>query len=175
MVKNQEQKYSGLYHFLEDCLNNFFVDENILKKKEIYINNESLKKFEFNNLSKQEKYSVLIILMKYLMPLIYGEQEVINSNNNFTDNCKIRYHFPKENRLIINDRFRKIIQKKQILKNSSTDNIHKGNTNIFKQGRNSYDTLPSILRGSSFKKINTKIPTTGSAISSTTVNFSSKN
>ena len=68
MVKNQEQKYSGLYHFLEDCLNNFFADENILKKKEIYINNESLRKFEFNNLTKQEKYSILIILMKYLMP-----------------------------------------------------------------------------------------------------------
>ena len=172
MVKNQEQKYSGLYHFLEDCLNNFFADENILKKKEIYINNESLRKFEFNNLTKQEKYSILIILMKYLMPLIYGEHEVINSN--FTDNCKIKYHFPKENRLIINDRFRKIIiHKKQLLKNSSSDNIHKS-TSIF-QGRNSYDTLPSILRGSSFKKINTKMPTTGSAISSTTVNFSSKN
>ena len=171
MVKNQEQKYSGLYHFLEDSLNNFFVDENILNKKEIYISNESLKKFEFNNLNKQEKYSILIILMKYLMPLIYGEQEALNSN--FTDNCKIRYHFPKENRLIINDRFKKIIQKKQILKNSSSDNIHKG-TNILK-GRNSYDTLPSILRGSSFRKFNTKLPTTGSAISSTTVNFSSKN
>ena len=171
MVKNQEQKYSGLYHFLEECLNNFFVDDNILKKKEIYINNESLRKFEFNNLTKQEKYSVLIILMKYLMPLIYGEQEVINSN--YADNCKIKYHFPKENRLVINDRFRKIIQKKQVLKNSSSDNIHRA-TNIFK-GRNSYDTLPSILRGSSFRKINTKMPTTGSAISSTTVNFSSKN
>ena len=172
MIKNQEQKYSGLYHFLEDCLNNFFADENILKKKEIYINNESLRKFEFNNLTKQEKYSILIILMKYLMPLIYGEHEVINSN--FTDNCKIKYHFPKENRLIINDKFRKIIiHKKQLLKNSSSDNIHKS-TSIF-QGRNSYDTLPSILRGSSFKKINTKMPTTGSAISSTTVNFSSKN
>ena len=171
MVKNQEQKYSGLYHFLEECLNNFFVDDNILKKKEIYINNESLKKFEFNNLTKQEKYSVLIILMKYLMPLIYGEQELINSN--FADNCKIKYHFPKENRLVINDRFRKIIHKKQVLKNSSSDNIHKA-TNIFK-GRNSYDALPSILRGASFRKINVKMPTTGSAISSTTVNFSSKN
>ena len=172
MLKNKDKKYSGLYNFLEESLNNFFVDENILKNKEIYINNELLKKFDFSNLTKQEKYSTLIILMKYLMPLIYDEQEVLNTNNSFTDKCKIKYHYPKENRLIINDRFKKIIQKKQILRNTSSDNIHK--TNLFK-GRNSYDTLPSIFRGFSFKKIQPKMPTTGSAISSTTVNISSKN
>ena len=172
MLKNKDKKYSGLYNFLEESLNNFFVDENILKNKEIYINNESLRKFDFSNLTKQEKYSTLIILMKYLMPLIYDEQEVLNTNNSFTDKCKIKYHYPKENRLIINDRFKKIIQKKQILRNTSSDNIHK--TNLFK-GRNSYDTLPSIFRGFSFKKIQPKMPTTGSAISSTTVNISSKN
>ena len=172
MLKNKDKKYSFLYNFLEESLNNFFVDENILKNKEIYINNESLRKFDFSNLTKQEKYSTLIILMKYLMPLIYDEQEVLNTNNSFTDKCKIKYHYPKENRLIINDRFKKIIQKKQILRNTSSDNIHK--TNLFK-GRNSYDTLPSIFRGFSFKKIQPKMPTTGSAISSTTVNISSKN
>ena len=172
MVKNKEKKYLGLYNFLEDSLNSFFIDERILNSKDIYINNESLKKFDFTNLTKQEKYSTLIILMKYLMPLIYGEQEVLNTNNSFTDKCKIKYHFPKENKLIINDRFKKVIQKKELLRNSSSDNIHK--TNIFKN-RNSYDTLPSIVRGFSFRKVNTKMPTTGSAISSTTVNISYKN
>ena len=103
------------------------------------------------------------------MPLIYNEQEALNSN---FDKCQIKYHFPKENRLIINDKFKKIINQKQILKNNSSDNIHK--TNIFK-GRNSYDTLPSILRGFRLKKINSKIPTTGSALSSTSINVNSKN
>jgi len=169
MLKSKDKKYSGLYNFLEESLNNFFSDENILNNKEIYINNESLRKFEFSNLTKKEKYSTLIILMKYLMPLIYNEQEALNSN---FDKCQIKYHFPKENRLIINDKFKKIINQKQILKNNSSDNIHK--TNIFK-GRNSYDTLPSILRGFRFKKINSKIPTTGSALSSTSINVNSKN
>ena len=173
MLKTHDKKYSGLYNFLEESLNNFFVDTDILKNKELYINNESLKKFEFNNLTRQEKYSTLIILMKYLMPLIYSGNEILNSNN-VNDKCFIKYHFPKENRLIINDKFKKIIQKKQILRNTSSDNVHK--TNLFRvSGRNSSDTLPSILRGASFRKINTKMPTTASAISSTTVNISSKN
>ena len=172
MIKNRDKKYSGLYHFLEESLNNFFIDENIMNNKEIYINNESLRKFEFSNLTKEEKYSTLIILMKYLMPLIYDEKEVLNTNNSFTGKCKIKYHFPKENRLIINDRFKKVIQKKQILRNSSSDNIY--NANLYK-GRNSIDNLPSIFRGFSYKKINAKMPTTCSAISSTTVNISSKN
>ena len=177
MIKNKEKKYSGLYNFLEESLNNFFVDEKIINSKELYINNESLKKFDFNNLTKPEKYSTLIILMKYLMPLIYDEQEVLNTNNSFTDKYKIKYHFPKENKLIINDKFKRIIQKKDILRNGSSDSIHK--TSCLFKGRNSYESLPSIIRGFSFRKINTKInaklPTTGSAISSTTVNVSYKN
>lgn len=105
MLKTHDKKYSGLYNFLEESLNNFFVDTDILKNKELYINNESLKKFEFNNLTRQEKYSTLIILMKYLMPLIYSGNEILNTNN-VNDKCFIKYHFPKENRLIINDKFK---------------------------------------------------------------------
>ena len=173
MIKTHDKKYSGLYFFLEESLNNFFADPDMLKNKEIHINNESLKKFEFNNLTKQEKYSTLIILMKYLMPLIYSGNEILN-NNNLNDKFAIKYHFPKENKLIINDKFKNIIQKKQLLRNSSNDSVHK--INLFKgSGRNSSDTLPSILRGASFRKINTKMPTSGSAISSTTVNISYKN
>ena len=52
IFKTQKRKYYGLYHFLEDSLKNFFLDENILNNKEIYINNESLKKFHFLNLTK---------------------------------------------------------------------------------------------------------------------------
>ena len=160
MLKNKDKKYSGLYHFLEESLNNFFVDENILNNKDIYINNELLKKFEFSNLTKQEKYSTLIILMKYLMPLIYNEQEIFNTHNSFTDKFKIKYHFPKDNKLIINDRFKKIIQKKPILRNTSSDNIHK--TTLF-NGRGSYDILPSILKGLNIKKNTSKIHKNGSA------------
>ena len=172
ILKTQERKYSGLYKFLEESLNNFFLDENILNNKEIYINNESLKKFQFLNLTKQEKYTTLIILMKYLMPLVYGEQDINNNiNNSYSENYKIKYFIPKGNRLIINDKFRNIIQKKNRSRNTSNDNIK---ISLFK-GKNSSETLPSIIRSSSLRKYITKSPTTGSAISSSSVNITSKN
>jgi hypothetical protein len=169
-IKNQEKKYTGLYNFLEDSLNNFFSDEYILKNKEIYISNESLKKFDFNNLTKNEKYSTLVVLMKYLMPLVYGENEILSLNNSKLDKYNINYHFP-DNRLIVNDRFQKISYRK-IFRNISSDNINKRSIN---KRKNSYESLPSIIRGTSLRKPTTKIPTTASAISSTTVNLSAKN
>ena len=171
-LNNRQKKYFGLYHFLDESLNLFFVDENILNNKNIYINNESLKQLDFSNLSKEEKYSTLIILMKYLMPLIYDEKVILSKDNSLIDNCKINYHFPKENKLIINDKFRKIIRKKSIQRNSSCDNIDK----TYKvKGINSYETLPSIIRGQSLRKVNIKNQTAVSVISSTTVNYTSNN
>ena len=171
VLKNQDKKYSGLYHFLEDSLNKFFVDEHIINNKEIYINNESLKKFDFSNLTKEEQYSTLIILMKYLMPLIYNDQDILGSSNTYINKCNIKYHFPNENKLIINDKFRKIINRKQLFRNISSDNIDK---KFLIKGKNSEESLPSIGRLPKYGKFS-KIPTSGSAISSTTVNLSAKN
>ena len=55
MLKNKDRKYSGLHNFLEENLNNFFNDEDIKNNKEIYINNEALRRFEFSQLTKEQK------------------------------------------------------------------------------------------------------------------------
>ena len=94
MLKNKDRKYSGLYNFLEESLNNFFNDDFILNNKDIYINTDALRKFEFNNLSNEQKYSTLITLMKYLMPLISNEKAVLKPNN-FLEKYNIQYHMPK--------------------------------------------------------------------------------
>ena len=150
MLKNKDRKYSGLYNFLEESLNNFFSDEYIINNKEIYINNESLKHFDFSQLSKEQKYSTLIVLMKYLIPLISNEKEALkNNNNNIIEKYKVQYHAPKENTLIINDKFRRFLNIKQRNKNSgvSSDNIYK----------NASESLPSISKGPSFKKNNSSV------------------
>ena len=163
MLKNKDRKYSGLYNFLEDSLNNFFNDEQIQNNKEIYINSEALKRFEFNNLSKEQKYSTLIILMKYLIPLISNEKEVLKPNN-LVEKYNVQYHMPKENTLVINDKFRKFLNIKQRNKNSamSSDNMHKSNILIKK---NNSENLPSISRGFSHRKGDGKEPTTSSIFS----------
>ena len=153
MLKNKDRKYSGLYNFLEESLNNFFSDEYIMNNKDIYINNEALKHFDFSQLSKEQKYSTLIVLMKYLIPLITNEKEALKPNNNIIEKYKVQYHPPKENTLIINDKFRKFLNIKQRNKNSgiSSDNIHKTN---FQMSKNASESLPSISRGPTYRKNN---------------------
>ena len=153
MLKNKDRKYSGLYNFLEESLNNFFSDEYIMNNKDIYINNEALKHFDFSQLSKEQKYSTLIVLMKYLIPLITNEKEALKPNNNIIEKYKVQYHPPKENTLIINDKFRKFLNIKQRNKNSgiSSDNIHKTN---FQMSKNASESLPLISRGPTYRKNN---------------------
>ena len=162
MLKNKDRKYSGLYNFLEESLNNFFNDEQIINNRDIYINTEALKRFEFSQLSKEQKYSTLIVLMKYLIPLIYNEKEVLKPYNNNLEKFNVQYHIPKENTLIINDKFRKFLNIRQRNKNSamSSDNIRKIN-NL----KNNSENLPSISRGVSFIKNNVKLPTSSSILS----------
>ena len=61
-------KYKKLYDFLEECLNNFF--DEIKGEKYFNIDYEELIKFDFSKLKEKEKYSVLILLMNRLIPLI---------------------------------------------------------------------------------------------------------
>ena len=80
-IEHYEQKYRGLFKFLEESIENFFNDiKNIINLKTVNIDYEKLKKFNFNEFSKEEQYSILVLLMDYLMPLIYS---------NFNSNCNV--------------------------------------------------------------------------------------
>ena len=71
-------KYKKLYNFLEECLNTFFWE--LKAENNFNINYEELTKFNFNKLNKREKYSVLILLMNHLIPII---------TFNFNSNCNL--------------------------------------------------------------------------------------
>ena len=89
-------KYKGLFSFLEECLNEFFNDEEILNIKNININIEDIKKFDFNSFNKEEKYSVLILLMNHLMPIL---------TLNFKSNCNFGNSLFSTNLNIIDKNF----------------------------------------------------------------------
>ena len=82
-------KYRKLYDFLEECMNNFFKE--IKSEKHFNINYEELIKFDFSRLKEREKYSVLILLMNRLIPLItFNFDSNCNLGNNvFTTNINI--------------------------------------------------------------------------------------
>ena len=149
-LKNYEKKYSGLFYYFEDCLNLFFNDEDIKNNKEIFVNIDSLKKCDFTIFSKEEKYTILLILMKYLLPLI-NSNEVGNNMNDI--NFKFHSNLYKKS----NDEFE---YKKKILNSSrSSINIKSSVKNLNSQS--SFDSLPSINRYKNKTIINSNLNPSG--------------
>ncbi len=150
VLQNYKKKYYGLFSFLEECLDKFFNDEELKNNKEIYVNIDSIQKGDFTSLNKEEKYSCLIILMKYLMPLM--NRQNINIRNNYIDNVNVKYHefdIPKKLISLSNRKNKK--NKKYIM--NTTNNFYNASKNIEKiinnkTEKNEFDPLPSI------KKIN---------------------
>ena len=91
-----ENKYSGLFNFFEDCLNRFFNDVEIKDNQNFYIHIDDIKKCDFNIFSNEEKYNLLVLIMKYLLPIV---------NLNFNSTCNIGEGVFKTNLNVINNRF----------------------------------------------------------------------
>ena len=130
ILKNYEKKYSGLFNFFEECLEQFFNDEELVNNQEIFVNIDSMRKGDFSNLNKEEKYTTLIIIMKYLMPLMDSSNVLKQSQNwnNNTNNINLKFYLGNKKNYL-ND-FESISPKKnKIGKINPNDNINNMNTN----------------------------------------------
>ena len=127
-IKEKERKYLGIYNYLDECLKLFFKDDYLRSKRDIYIHIDEIKKGDFSQLSKEEKYATLNILMKYLMPLIYHDNndyktlnksnmkfKLINKENN------IKYLFGNKSDMNKSSNLAKKILKKKIFKKNETN------------------------------------------------------
>ena len=123
-LKNYEKKYAGLFNFFEESLKLFFEDEEIKNNKEIYVNIEALQKCDFNAFNKEEKYSILVILMKYLLPLInsseYGNMGNVNLKFHTNTNKKFIEEMENKKYNVNNPSNKNIKKKKQQLNYSQT-------------------------------------------------------
>ena len=63
-------KYGNIMKLFEDVLSKIYEDKNMENIRNIYINFEDFKSCEFEKLSSEQKYSIVILIIKYLMPLI---------------------------------------------------------------------------------------------------------
>ena len=90
-------KYKGIYDFLDECINNFFSDIED-KTKNFMLRVDDIKRLKFENFTKEEKYSILILLMNHLLPLIIY---------NFNSNCNIGSDIFSTNINIFNSTFDK--------------------------------------------------------------------
>lgn len=126
-LKKYEKKYAGLFSFFEESLQKFFEDEDIKNNKEIYVNIDSLKQGDFSVFSKEEKYSILVILMKYLLPLINSNDDPINQSNTSNVSLKFRY----SQKYMDDPELKKVF-------------AAKGVRNALTMPNQSYESLPSI-------------------------------
>lgn len=152
-IKNKlslyEEKYSGLFNFINESLNKFISDKEIEKNKNIYINIEKIKKCDFTVFNNEEKYGLLILLLKYLMPLI---------NLNFNNNCNIGNDIFETNLNVIHRKFNStqnylndnILKRAFIGKNNKIKNdliVNKSNFNftnsipMLKKSNNDFDPI----------------------------------
>ena len=92
-LKNYEKKFLRIINFLQDCLNKFYIDEDLLSNKDVNIHIDDIKKGDFSSLSKEEQYSILIILMKYLMPMV--NQAKLNNEVKKVNKINLRFHLPE--------------------------------------------------------------------------------
>ena len=139
-LKNYEKKYAGLFNFFEDSLQNFFDDDEIKNNQEIYVNIDALQKCDFNAFSKEEKYTILVILMKYLLPLINSNDSI--SKNNI-GNVNLKFHYNNNSKFYDNEDLKKFAysSNSQRVNKSEVLNSKKGNSI-----QNTYDSLPSIKK-----------------------------
>ena len=63
-------KYGNIMRLFEDVLIKIYEDKNMAYIKNIYINLEDFKSCNFEKLSSEQKYSIVILIIKYLLPLI---------------------------------------------------------------------------------------------------------
>ena len=121
-------KYKGLFKFLDECLNEFFNDEEIQNIKNVNINMESIRKFDFNDFNKEEKYSIFILLMNYLKLLFnFNYKTNVFGNSLFKTNLNIigkKYNSPKN--YLNNDYLKKACSGKnnRMLNRFFSDNIN---------------------------------------------------
>ena len=63
-------KYGNIMKLFEEVLIRIYEDKNMTNIKNIYINIEDFKSCDFENLSSEQKYSIVMLIIKYLLPLI---------------------------------------------------------------------------------------------------------
>ena len=140
-----QQKFNGLFNFLEESLNNFCRDEEIIKNTHFYLKLDKIKNCDFNNFNSQEKYALLVLLMKYLTPLV---------TINFNSTSNIGRDLFKTNINIVNRKFNmnETFLRDETLKNAFLDKKNKIFKDVLNPRRTQFSTSVPVLKP--FKDIN---------------------
>ena len=134
-----QTKFNGLFNFLKESLNNFCNDAEIKNNQNFYINLDKIKKCDFNIFTKREKYSLLVLLMKYLLPLI---------SINFNYSSNLGKNLFKTNLNIVNNKFNSNEKylNDDILKSAFFDKKNKIYKNLLSPSRTKFSFSVPVLK-----------------------------
>ena len=134
-----QKKFNGLFSFLEESLNNFSNDEEILNNKNFCLKLEAIKNCDFNSFNSQEKKVLLILLMKYLLPLV---------TINFNSSSNIGKNVFKTNLNIVNKKFNmnETFLRDETLKNAFLDKKNKIFKDVLNPRRTQFSTSVPVLK-----------------------------
>ena len=95
----QQQKFEGIINIYNMAIDDLISDEEFRNKKDIYVNIDEIKNGNFEYFNKEEKYSILVFLMKHLLPLVNSNNNDINTIKEQIDSVEIAY---KDNNGLMN-------------------------------------------------------------------------
>ena len=109
-----QEKYKGIIKLFNDALEEILKDDEIKKRKNIYININELKNGNFEKFTKEEKYHILVLLINNLLPLIQINENETNLSSLKEKIDKIEFkvynqHFSKINKTPKTQRIKKLI------------------------------------------------------------------
>lgn len=122
-------QFSNIINLLDATLDKIYNDNNFSKIKEFYINIDDFKKCDFENLNPEQKYSIIVLIIRNLLPIL---------NINHINNLDIKYKKIKtifcDDKFVLTPKLEKNSQKysfdlskESFLKNQSTNNNNKKN------------------------------------------------
>ena len=108
--KMNKEKYIGFINLFNEALDKMMEDEEIKTKKNIYININEINKGNYENLTKKEKYFILVKLLDKLLSLITineKEKKLISLKNNIKNiEFKLKKpHINQRNKIFDTPRF----------------------------------------------------------------------
>ena len=130
------KQFSNIINLLDETLDKIYNDNNFSKIKEFYINIDDFKKCDFENLNPEQKYSIIVLIIRNLLPIL---------NINHINNLDIKYKKIKtifcDDKFVLTPKLEKNSQKysfdlskESFLKNQSTNsNNKKNNSQRFKE------------------------------------------
>ena len=80
-ITNHEKKYLGIFNLFQEGLDKLINDEDLNSIKEVEVNLSAIKNADFSTISPDLRMSILMIFIKYLLPIVNPDDLALKNSN----------------------------------------------------------------------------------------------